>query len=108
MTPEGDLVRAVLDYLPHLGVYAWRNNTGMARAEYKGKERVIRYGFRGSSDILGIGPGGVIVCIEVKTATGKVSSYQDAFLTEIRERGGIGVIVRPDDWQDVIDDALRR
>jgi hypothetical protein len=108
VTPEGDLVRAVLDFLPHVGVWAWRNNSGMLRAEYKGKERVVRYGFRGSSDILGIGPGGVLVCVECKTATGRLSAYQHAFLQEIRERGGIAVVVRPTDYTEVITEALAK
>jgi hypothetical protein len=105
MTPEGQLVRSCLDLLDRLGVFCWRNNTGAIVAEYKGKERVIRYGYRGSSDIFGITNDGRMICIEAKVKT-KLSSYQEHFLAAIRERGGIAIVVHPDDYVEVITEAL--
>lgn len=103
-TPEGELVKAALDYLQLRGVYAWRNNTGAYKPE--GSDRYVRYGYRGSSDILGVTMDGRIVCVECKAQFGTVSTYQRAFLDEVRTRGGIALVVRPADYSRVIDEAL--
>ena len=100
-TPEGELVKTILSALPHYNVFAWRNNTGAVKTD----ERFIRYGYRGSADILGITQDGRMICIECKVKT-KLSSYQQAFLEEVKRRGGIAVVCRPGDWQDVIEQAL--
>src|SRR5580765_188267 len=83
-TPEGELVKAALEYLSMRGCYVWRNNTGAYKPE--GSDRYVRYGYRGSSDILGVtgAPHGRIVCVEVKSEFGRISAYQEAFLAEIR------------------------
>jgi hypothetical protein len=103
MTPEGDLVRAVLRYLELRDVFAWRNNTGMVRAEHRGKERIIRYGLPGSSDILGIDDLGRMWAVECKVGKNKPTALQDDFLRAVRSRGGVALVVRPDDFVELID-----
>jgi hypothetical protein len=103
-TPEGLVVAAALHYLQFRGVFCWRNNTGSYKPE--GTDRFIKYGYRGSADILGIDVQGRFWAVECKAGKGKLSSYQEAFLEEIRRRGGVGIVVRDTDWQEVIDAAL--
>jgi hypothetical protein len=86
MTEEGKIVKACLEYLVLNGVYAWRNNSG-ARGG-------VRYGKVGSADILGIMPDGRFLAIECKTATGRATDEQEAFLAEVESRGGVSGIAR--------------
>mmetsp|Transcript_27250 Transcript_27250/g.49898 ORF Transcript_27250/g.49898 Transcript_27250/m.49898 type:complete len:110 (-) Transcript_27250:926-1255(-) len=72
----------------------WQNDTGTAKS-MDGK-RVIRFGLPGSSDILGC-LDGRIICIEVKTATGRQSENQKKFQTGIEARGGFYAIARSAD-----------
>jgi hypothetical protein len=102
---ENDLTNAAMQYLTMRGVYCWRNNSGAHKSD-DGK-RYIRYGYPGSSDILGIAMDGRMIACEIKSEFGTVSAYQRAFLGEIKERGGICMVLRPNiDWQRVIDTAL--
>jgi hypothetical protein len=88
---ETHLVQQVIQYLNFKGHFAWRNNTGATRAGKHG-ERFIRYGYPGSSDVLGIEKGtGRLIAIECK-ATTKTTDLQDEFLNQIRKRGGIAVV----------------
>src|SRR5438046_888348 len=51
---EADIQREILRFLATCpGVVAWKNGTGSFRASYKGKERFIRMGKPGVSDIIG-------------------------------------------------------
>lgn len=100
---ENELTRAAIQYCEHKGCYMWRNNSGAVKVE----DRYIRYGYKGSSDAIGVTPDGRIICIEAKTEFGTVSAYQRAFLEEIQRRGGIGVVVRPSNYSDVLDAALQ-
>ncbi len=54
MKSDAGNVTKFLQYLAtQQDVHAERNNTGAVRAEYKGKERFIRYGVPGKFDIVG-------------------------------------------------------
>jgi hypothetical protein len=97
MTPESLLVHDVLDLLQRIGVYAWRNNTGQRGG--------VRYGFRGSADVLGVTRDGRFLAIEAKVDT-KLSSFQQAFLDEVSRRGGVALVVRPDTYERMIMEAL--
>lgn len=105
---ETATVAAVLQYLALRGVYAWRNNSGahVVDATATTARKFIRFGFRGSSDILGIDDRGRLWAVEVKNTGGKLSAYQKAFLEEIQRRGGVGVCVYPDDFVEVIDQRI--
>ena len=70
---EGDIISSILKYLKCRKVKAWRNNTG-ARLMGSGW---VRFGMKGSPDIIGILPGGKFLGIEVKTDSGKLSLDQE-------------------------------
>ena len=84
-------------------VRLWRNNTG-ALVDQQG--RFVRFGLcKGSSDLIGlrsleITPELVglrlaqFVALEVKTASGVVSSEQRAFLRFVQELGGVAAVCR--------------
>ena len=51
---ETEITRAILQALNlEPGVFAFRINVGSVTAEHKGKQRYVRFGFRGQSDIIG-------------------------------------------------------
>ena len=90
---ETDLVKACLELLKLRGVMAWRNNTGSAMRG----GRQIRFGYKGSSDIIGIMPlnssmPGSFLAVECKTDKGKLRREQKLFLEAIREAGGYAVV----------------
>lgn len=103
-TKEIDLVRACLDWLGLHRVKAWRmNNTGV----YDPAKKVFRrfHGLPGVSDILGVLPQtvrladgsavtfGNFLAVEVKKPGEKLRPDQDAFLTDLRALGGVGLCV---------------
>lgn len=103
-TKETDIVRACLDWLSLHRVKAWRmNNTGVFDPVKK-IHRGFR-GLRGVSDILGVLPQtvrladgseetfGNFLAIEVKKPGEKPRPDQEAFLSDIRDRGGVGLCV---------------
>lgn len=64
---EGDIVKACLSYLQAIGVMAWRSNTGATeRTDVIGRKRFVRFGTKGSPDIMGIMGGGRFLGIECK------------------------------------------
>jgi hypothetical protein len=92
---EQDTVRAILLFLHLHRILAWRVNSGGFRAEYKGKTRFHRFGAVGMSDIIGaVPPTGRVLAIEVKSATGKVTTAQEAFLAQLRGAGGLAFVAR--------------
>jgi hypothetical protein len=70
VTPEGRILAGCLRYLEVRGVYHWRNSTGAVQIR---PGRWYRFGKVGSSDILGILPGGRFLAVEVKARGGRLS-----------------------------------
>lgn len=71
----------------------WRNSVGAARPTYDPK-RVLFFGLKGSSDVLGIvGPRGRWLAVEAKTGNAKPDKDQLAFLAMINRFGGVGRVV---------------
>jgi hypothetical protein len=100
MTAEGAVVKACLDYLKLRGAYVWRNNTGALRDK---KNRPVFFGKTGSSDILGVLPGGRFIAVECKAPKGRLSDRQIAFLNEIERMGGVAVVAKSvDDIENVL------
>jgi len=97
MTEEGSVVQACLEYLRIYGAFVWRNNSGALRDK---RERPVFFGKPGSSDILGLLPGGRFICVECKSKKGKLSEKQKDFLAEVERLGGLAVVARSVD--DVI------
>jgi hypothetical protein len=60
-----------------------------------------KFTLKGTSDILGVLPDGRILACEVKSATGRVSREQQAFINKINESGGVAFVARSLD--DVIE-----
>lgn len=103
--PESDVVRAVLDYAHRSSGYGYRQNSGAIVSEYKGKKRVIRYGEPGASDTVLI-IAGCTLFVECKDELSKQSEEQQAWQAQIEAAGGRYLLVRPSNWQEVIDAAL--
>jgi hypothetical protein len=102
MTPEGAVVKACLEYLTLRGAFVWRNNSGALRNK---KGRPVFFGKVGSSDILGVLPGGRFIAVECKAPNGRLSEPQLDFLTEIERMGGLAVIAKS---VEDLEKALRR
>ncbi len=100
---ETNLVNTCLQHLELKHIYAWRNNTGAAvvQAVASNKRRYIRYGLKGSSDILGILPDGRFLAIECKMKGKYPTKEQRAFLKRIEENNGVALLVRE------VDDLIR-
>ena len=104
---EADVQRTILDYLHMKGHGAWRINT--QGVPMWGKKQAF-VGMRpspmkGIADIIGLHKdNGLFFAIEVKSKTGKASSEQLEFLSEVRLRSGIGIVARS--LEDVIDTGL--
>lgn len=83
----------------------WRSNTGAVKTERGG---FLRFGEVGSPDILGIlAPAGRLVAIEVKTAKGKTSTAQEAWLNEARALGAVAGVCRSiDEAFELIENSL--
>lgn len=70
-------------------IYCWRNNTGAVKTG----SRFIRFGYTGSSDILGICPDGRFLAVECKREKGGVlSDKQREFLSHIKANGGVAIV----------------
>lgn len=68
----------------------WRNETGLAYRD----DKAIRYGKKGSSDILGLTSDGKMLCIEVKTGRATQQENQVKFEKVIKKFGGRYVVVK--------------
>jgi hypothetical protein len=104
---ETQLVSAILDVISikyRATVYAYRNNTGATATPSGG---FVRYGHKGSADIIGVVKGGKFLALECKTASGKPTPHQLEWLAAISALGGVAAIVRSvDEACAVIDNAL--
>lgn len=102
---ESDLERKIALALSRAGIPLWRNNVGLA---WVGEFLDLREGILrlrnprrfhaglaiGSSDRIGIGPGGRMVSLEIKTDRGVSSDEQKAWLRMVTDRGGIAGVAR--------------
>ena len=86
---EHEIQNEIMAYLVSNKIFAWRQNTGAISI----KDRFIRFGLKGTSDILGIYKG-IFLAIEVKTAQGKLRKEQVFFLRKIKDQGGIAIVAR--------------
>jgi len=100
-TPEGRIKAAILRYMERRGFFAWNNPSGAVRIA---PDRWIHFGRKGSSDILGILPGGRFLAVEAKAQDGRLSPEQKEFLEKVRGLGGLALVVRS--WKE-LDEALR-
>lgn len=102
--PEKDIQKAILQYLELRGHMVWRTNTGTMFLENKGKQRMVRFGFPGLADILGVrkGSNGQFLAIEVKRPGNQASESQATFLCKVADMGGLAFVA----WS--VDDCIKR
>ena len=92
MGRETAILNECLMALSEAGCKVWRNNVG-ALPNRNG--RLVSYGLcKGSADIIGICPDGIMLAVEVKTKTGRTPPDQDRFLALIRQMGGRAGVAR--------------
>lgn len=90
---EADIQRQILSWLEYQRKDVpmfWRNNTGAVRLD----KRFIRFGAVGSSDILGVMSDGRLLAIEVKSAKGRLTKHQKAFIDGVNHAGGVAIVAR--------------
>lgn len=69
----------------------WANNTGAVKIQHG---RFIRFGLKGSADIIGITDKGQFIAVEIKTGNARQSSHQKLFMDMIRQKKGIYILVK--------------
>jgi hypothetical protein len=114
MNLETKIQRNIMIAISQAGHTVWRNETGnfwTGRVIHKegntttlANAQMIPCGLcKGSSDLIGITSQGIFFAIEVKTAKGRTSKEQDAFIKRIQEQGGIAGVARsPQDALDLL------
>lgn len=101
---ESDVLKSCLELLQlRLGEdRVWRNNSGAMLAEHGGRKRLIRFGKKGSADLVGIIPGlGRWIAVETKRPAvpaigqraGTLRKPQREFLWMVADAGGVAVCV---------------
>lgn len=84
-----DLLRRIL-LLDLPNTRLWKNETGAAFRD----GHMVRYGLKGSADILGVTYNGKIICIEVKVGRDSQSLQQQRFQAMIEKHGGYYLVSR--------------
>ncbi len=86
---EGEIQKSILEYLQKKSYFCWRNNTGgRPWIDQHGKDRVFRFGLKGSGDILGLRKDGRFFSIEVKRKGKKPTPDQIEFIHRVVDSGG--------------------
>lgn len=88
---ERDVLNACLQWLAVNGYFVWRNNTGGYKIN-DGAGRFIRYGAKGSPDIIGMTKQGQFLGIECKAGRNKQEPEQIEFEAKIKASGGIYIL----------------
>lgn len=94
---EREIQRQILQFLELHRIPCWRNNTGAMRANYKGRSLMIRFGMPGMPDVLGILPRpvpGVLLAIEAKRPSGKLSITQQETIDRLLDAGALAFVAR--------------
>ncbi len=86
---EAAVLRSCLAWLMVHGIFAWRNNSGATKTD---AGHYVRYGLKGSSDILAITPQGRLAAIECKAYGKKLSPEQIEFKNAILRNNGVFIL----------------
>jgi hypothetical protein len=90
---ETNLVRQIIDYLNFRGCFVQRTNSGALRfKDSSGRSNFIKLAYAGTADITGCSRDGKFIAIEAKIKPNKPTALQEAYLEEVRKRGGIAVV----------------
>jgi len=97
--PESSIEHLILNYLATSGAgFFWKNVTGGYFDGQRFRKQASPFAINGVSDIIGILKDGRFVALEVKTAKGRTSQAQDAFLSKARSLHAVcGVVRSPED-----------
>lgn len=102
---ESQILKSILKYLKVRKEVAWagRFNSGMFAED----DRFIQANsVKGCSDIIGQLTNGKILCLEVKSKSGRVAPHQQEFIDRVNANQGIAAIVRNiEDVQIILDNA---
>ena len=89
-TREAPVLHASLACLRRHGIFAHRQNTGMAWIN----GQPVSFGFPGAADVTGILPDGRRLEVECKSPTGKQSDKQRRYQQRIEENHGVYWLIR--------------
>lgn len=87
---EAETVGAVLAYLAHAQIPAWRTNSGTLYVA----GRLVRLAPAGTADVLGCLPGGRLLAVEVKRKGGRLRPAQALWLDRMRAQGALAFVAR--------------
>jgi hypothetical protein len=82
------LVEILTEFGTRTDMKIWVNNTGTA---YR-RGRLLKFGLKGSGDILGILEGGTFLSIEVKSGEARQSKQQKIFQKVVSNLGGLYIV----------------
>jgi hypothetical protein len=101
LSSEKEIENFIIDQLNLMPeTFVWKNNTtGVYDPVRQCFRKLSKRSIKGVSDILGISHGRML-CLEVKSAKGRVSPDQKAFLERMKALGAITGVVRS--WLDVV------
>jgi hypothetical protein len=102
LTPENKVKTEVVRYLKLRHIYCWSNPNGAVRIR---PGKFMSFGLKGSSDILGLLPGGRFLAVECKAEHSRLSPEQRQFLADVKALGGMTIVAKS--CRD-IDQALRK
>lgn len=89
---ENAVMNECMIALSAAGCLVFRNSTGVLPGA---NGRPVRFGLAvGSSDLIGLCPDGTFLAIETKTAKGRATDAQHAFIAAVQRRGGRAGIAR--------------
>lgn len=94
---EGDIQNSILKYLVYRKDVAWAKRINTGAVKYKstaGRDRFVRYGFAGCSDIIGQAKNGRFIAIEVKAPGKRPSELQKQFIDIVKSNGGYSGVAR--------------
>lgn len=97
-TPESKVLSFCEKMLTAHGIMHWRNNTGAVKVE----KRFIRYGCKGSPDIIAVHEGRFIG-IECKGTGGVQQPSQKAFQERLEAAGGLYLLVTPNNMDSALE-----
>jgi hypothetical protein len=104
VTPEGAILKSILDYLAAKRILAFRMQVGSMPWSDGKRKRFLPFGTQGMADILAF-PDGHVLWVEVKAAKGKQSEFQKSFQAQVEEHGHRYILARS--IEDV-EEALKR
>lgn len=90
--PEAAASAEVLKALRAHPAVSWirRLNSGVARID----GRRIEFGWPGAPDLIGMTKDGRMIACEVKSRDGRLRPTQTAFLSLVRQHGGVAIVAR--------------